>query len=450
MNAPLPDDEPAPQGKPRSAKQALLRVMRMVTPHTTALVALAVRAGAVVAGFAVTFIIGNQMGAAANGQFALVSQTAMFLSVLGLIGLEVGVVRHFAKAVALKTPVALAGLLKVSGLGIGFMLVIAVALWLGGEWVWEPLFGTAVSRSLLPVLCVLLVARGGTQLFGGLLRSQHRFTLGQAIAALTIPAATAAALLAGLASTVEQALWAAAAGGVISMIVGAAAMRRHVARTPDALTVELRPLVASSLPLWGVGIANNIGDWYGLAVAAQMLGAADAGIYRVAAQIAATLQIISIAIFSVYSAKISTAFHADNLAEVARLARTSVRLSTVTAVPAAALLMVASPFVLDQIGAEFAEAFSLIAILVIGQLAFTLTGPCGLVLAMSGNERINLAITVSGTVALLFAVPAAAKFGGLPGIAVCISVIMLLRNIIAYGVVRSKLGIGIWSGAVRA
>lgn len=450
MTAPSPDHDPSPAARRKARKQIWLWILHKVTPHTTTLIALAVRAGAVLAGFAVTFVIGNRMGAAANGQFALVSQTAMFLSVVGLVGLDVGVVRHFARAVALKIPVAATALLKVGALGTCCMLTIALVLWLGGQQVWEPLFGTAVPRTLLPVLCVLLFARGGTQLLGGLLRSQHRFTLGQVIAALTIPAGTAIALLAGLAGTVEQALWVAAAGGMVSMLVGVGAMRRHVARGSEALDVGLRPLFTSSLPLWGVGIANNIGDWYGLAVAAQMLSAADAGVYRVGAQIAATLQIISIAIFSVYSAKISTAFHADDLAQVARLARTSVRLSTLTAVPTAALLMVASPFLLDQIGPEFAGAFALIAILVIGQLAFTLTGPCGLVLAMSGNERINLAITVAGTLVLLMAVPVAAKFGGLPGIAVCTSTVMLLRNIIAYGVVRSKLGIGIWSGAVRA
>jgi O-antigen/teichoic acid export membrane protein len=442
------DRTPSDVSLPRSVHLARL-IGRKTAQHATAIIALAVRAAAVLAGFAVTFLIGNQLGAAANGQFALVSQTAAFLAVVGLLGLDVSVVRHFAKAAATKARIALAAFWQVTGLGLGLMVVIAAVLWLGGDFIWSALFGDAVPRAMLLVLCILLVGRGGTQLLGGLLRSQHRFTLGQIIAALTIPATTAIALISGAATSVEDALWAAAFGGLGSILIGAIVMQRHVGRGPEALTIPLRPVLASSLPLWGVGIALNIGEWYGLTVAAQMLGAEDAGLYRVAVQIAATLQIISIALFSIYSAKISTAFHAGDTRQVALLARSAVRVSTAASLPLVIALVVGSEFLLGQIGTEFLPALPLVFILIAGQLAQTLTGPCGLVLAMSGNERTNLAITVSSTVLLLLSVPVAAYFAGLAGIAACISVLMLLRNILAYVVVRRKLGISIWAGTVR-
>ena len=68
---------------------------------------------------------------------------------------------------------------------------------------------------------------------------------------------------------------------------------------------------------------------------------------------------------------------------------------------------------------------------------------------MSGNERINLAITIAGTVLLVVCVPIAGRQFGLEGIALCIAAIMLLRNLCAYVTVRQKLGIGIWTGTVR-
>lgn len=428
----------------------LIGIVRLKTAqHATAILALAVRAAAVLSGFVATFLIGSRFGAAASGQFALVSQTAAFLAVIGLLGLDVSVVRHFAKAAAGSGRIAAGVFWQVSGLGLGFMIAIALVLWLGGNMIWALLFGDVVPRDMLLVLCILLIARGGTSLLGGMLRSQHRFTLGQIIASLTIPLTTAAVLVGGLANSVESALWATAAGGLGSIVIGAIAMARHVGRGAEAMAIPLRAVLASSLPLWGVGIALNIGDWYGLAVAAQMLGAAEAGIYRVAVQIAATLQIIAIALFSVYSAKISTAFHAGEISQVALLARSAVRVSTAASLPLVIALVLGSEFLLGQIGAEFLPALPLVFILIAGQLAQTLTGPCGLVLAMSGNEKTNLAITVASTVLLLLCVPIAAYFAGLPGIAVCISVLMLLRNIFAYVVVRRKLGISIWAGTVR-
>lgn len=435
---------------PTSFSSRLVRLgQRKLVQHSDAIVSLAVRGAGVVAGFAVTFMIGRMLGAAANGQFALVSQTAMFLAVVGLAGLDVGVVRHFARAVADKVPLTPGTVAKVWLLGLGLMSAIALALWLGGDAAMAAMFGAMVPRELVVILGVLLLARGGVQLLGGLLRSQHRFALGQAVAALAIPAASALALALGLARTVADALWAGAAGGLLAIVISLWAMRRHVANGPGALDIPLRAVMGSSVPLWGVGIASNIGDWYGLAVAASMLGASEAGLYRVAVQIAAILQIISIALFSVYSAKISTAYHAHDTAQVALLARSAVRLSTLAATPAALLLLAGSGLVLEQIGTEFVPALPLVYILVIGQLAFTLTGPCGLVLAMSGNERINLAITLGGTALLLICVPLAASRGGAEGIALCIAAVMLLRNIVAYVIVQRKLGINIWAGTAR-
>ena len=448
MIEPRHDDCSAPNTRLPAGKRLAGLLLRKTAQHATVIIALAVRAGAVLAGFAVTFLIGSRLGPAANGQFALVSQTATFLAVVGLLGLDVSVVRHFAKVATTKGRIALAAFWQVTGLGLGLMIAIAIALWLGGDVFWIALFGDAVPRALLPVLCILLVGRGGTQLLGGLLRSQHRFTLGQTIAALTVPGTTAIAMVSSVATSVEEALWAAAFGALGSILIGAVAIQRHVGRGAEALTIPLRPVLASSLPLWGVGIALNIGEWYGLAVAAQMLGAADAGLYRVAVQVAATLQIISVALFSIYSAKISTAFHAGDTRQVALLARSAVRVSTVASLPLVIALLIGSEFLLSQIGAEFIPALPLVFILIAGQLAQTLAGPCGLVLAMSGNERTNLVITVTSTVLLLVTVPIAAYFAGLAGIAVCISVLMLLRNIFAYLVVRRKLGISIWAGTV--
>ena len=408
--------------------------------------ALAVRGGGVLAGFAVTYLIGSQLGAAATGQFALVSQTALFLSVIALLGLNVSVVRHFSKSVAQKLPLAVGAVMRVIGLGFGLMLLLSLILWLGGDLVWKTLFGTAVPRELLPVLCILLITRGGVQLLGGMLRSQHDFTIGQAIVVLTIPSATAIALAFGYVETVEGALWVGAVAGLASIALGALVLLRRVSLKSEAVDIPIRTVIASSLPLWGVGIAQNIGDWYSLAVAAQMLSAADAGLYRVGVQIAMALQVIANALFSVYSAQISAAFHAEDRARAARLARSAVRISSAIAIPTALILLAAAPFILDQIGPEFSGALPVLIVLIFGQLAFTLTGPCGLVLAMSGNERINLAITIGGTVLVLVAVPIAAYFFGLTGIAVAMSVTLLLRNLIAYAVVRQKEGIDIWMG----
>ncbi|TRD11661.1 hypothetical protein FGU71_07130 [Erythrobacter insulae] len=423
-------------------------VRRMVNENSDVLLSLAVRGATVLAGFAVTYLIGHNLGAAATGQFALVSQTAMILSVIGLFGLDVSVVRHFSKTVADKTSVAFSAFAKVLASGFGLMCILVMVLWLGGEHIWEPLFGIAVPLEMLGVLCALLVARGGVQLLGALLRSQHSFTLGQIISALAIPLATSLALVSGIAATVYEALWAAALAGLIAAAFGVGAMMRYISRRTDAAQIGMRTVFATSLPLWGVGIAQNIGDWYGLAVSAQMFGTVDAGLYRVSVQIAGALQIVSLAIFAVYSAKISAAFHADDRKLAARLARAALIISSLTAAPLVIILLFGGEFLLAQIGPEFVAAWPILAVLLIGQLALILTGPSGMILAMSGNERANLWITITSTLTLLLILPIAAHAGGLLGIAICVPCVMLLRNLAAYVTVLRKERINIWTGQV--
>ncbi|MEP0189048.1 MAG: oligosaccharide flippase family protein [Erythrobacter sp.] len=410
---------------------------------------LGVRGGAVIAGFAVTYLIGSSLGPAATGQYALVSQTALFLSVVALLGLNISVVRHFSKAIAQGKKLALRSFGKITAIGMALMALLVLILWLGADVLWPAFFDDVAPQAMLAVLCILLVARGGVQLLGGMLRSQHSFVVGQAIAVLAIPAITAIALASGIVTTVHGALWASAYAGLAALAFGALFMLRHTDRTwGGSVDISTRTVVASSLPLWGVGIAQNIGDWYSLAVAAQMLSAADAGLYRVGVQIAMALQVIANAIFSVYSAKISAAFHAEDRSKAAKLARTAVRVSTALAVPSAVVLILSADLILQQFGPDFRAAWPVLLCLVIGQLIFTLTGPAGLVLAMSGNERVNLIITIAGMSAVLVLVPIGAIYGGLVGIAVAVTAALIARNLTAYIFVRRREGIDIWSGRI--
>lgn len=435
-----PNDMPGPA--PRTPAQR-------ITAQRDVIASLAVRAGAVVASFCITYLIGSRLGAAATGQYALISQTAQFFAIVGLLGLQVSVVRHFAKAVADNARLAIGTVLKVFGVGAGLMLAIALSLWFGGDLVWRSLFGDTVPREMLLVLCLMLLGRGGVQLLDGMLRSQHNFILGQTILALTIPGTTALALAVGWVETVHGALWVAALTGLASVALGAAAMARYVRPAPRGMHIPLSSLIASSLPLWGVAIAQSISDWYSLAIAARVLSAADAGLFRVSVQIVMVLQVASLALFSVYSAKISAAFHARDRTAAARLARSAVRIGSAIAIPGTIVLLLVGEIVLAQFGPEFLAAYPVMVALLLGQLAFTLTGPCGLVLAMSGNERINLAITIGYTFVVLIATPLAALAGGLMGIAIAMSVAQLLRNGVSYAIVLRQEGIDIWSGTAR-
>lgn len=421
-------------------------IAKQIARHRPQITSMVLMVIGVLAGFAVTYMIGRNLGLEAIGQYAVITQTAMFIGVFGLFGLDQSAVRHFSKAVAERKPIALAVLLRFLGTGFGIMTALAFALVVGGLPLWERLFDNVVDPGLLGVLAIMTVGRGGALLLNGLLRSQHRFGIGMSLTAIFMPGASAIALGTGIATTVGEALWAAAFGTVAAVIVGLITISSHVGTGENTTSIPMRAIFASSLPLWGVGLIQSLNDWYTLTISARMLGAADAGLFRVGVQVAGPMQMAAGSLFAIYAAQISTAFHAGDRAKAAKIARSAVMLSSAIVLPLAVAILFGGEFLLAQIGSEFVAAYRVMAILVIGQTAFTLTGPCGLLLAMSGHERINLLISLLGTAAVLVAVPLAAKAGGLEAMAACLSAVMLARNVAAYLIVRYKVGIRIWAG----
>ncbi len=439
--------EPAAMDQRERIRQ---RLMDQLHRHRTLLGAFALRGVGILAGLALTFMLGRFLGASATGTYALVTQTTTFLAAIGLLGLDLSVVRHFSRSSADRTPIAAGMLAKVLGSGMTVLVAIAVVIGFGGKLVWQGLFGDVVGTEVLLVVCLTLLVRGAAQLLGGILRSQHRMMMGMAVALVIMPLVSATAFGLGIATTVNQILWATALGGLLASVIGLAVSLLDISTGPDALRVPMRVIFASSLPLWGAGITLVFGEWYALAVVARTLSAADAGVFRVATQIAGTLMIITTTISSVYTPQISSAFHGSDRLAVARLGRTAIRFSLMLAVPLAMAIVGVTYFFLPMIGSEFTAAMPLVIVMVAGQVLIALFGPAGLVLSMSGHERMSLGISITGTAALLVFAPLAAIHAGILGVAICVSAILVGRNLTAYLFVRYRLGIRIWAGQVAS
>lgn len=437
----MPPIEHRKMGSPR-----LLELLARIGLDRALISTLLTRGAGVLAAFAVTFLIGHNLGAAAMGRYALVMQTASLLAVAGLVGLDVGVVRHLAKAVAERKRIALSLLGRILLLGLAMLMAISALLAVGKDVVWSLLFGEHITQGWLLVLCILILGRGFTQLVSGLLRSQHHFTLAMAVWTLFMPGFTALALAFGLASSVGGALWAGTIGAGAAIVSGLAVLIVSRESSSAQLNIPIKAILVTSLPLWLSGFLLVLGDWYGLMVAARVLGPADAGLFRVSVQIASVLMIVSSTIFSVYSARISAAFHAQDRDGAAHLARSAAISSAILATPLAILIWLGGSFLLGQIGPEFGRAFPVLAVITTTQLFIALTGPSGLVLAMSGHEKLNLLIVALGSLASLVIAPLAAMAGGLVGLALAVGIALIAQNLSAALTVRRRLGIDILRG----
>lgn len=423
----------------------LCRSAKAVSTHRASLLSICVRGFTVIAGFVIAFLIGNRFGAEALGIYALVTQTAMFLSIVAVGGLDLSIVKYFpviAGKPAYKCRTVFALFLACSGI----CLAVTTLVLLFGNFYFSQFPEVPSDTLLLAVLGVIFVSRAFTRTTSAFLRSQRSYVYSQVVEGLLIPLPVIAFVLLGWAENVVDILLATASFGLLAITIGILSSFQKTTKSHNGLSAPIRGLFITALPLWAVAIIKNFGDWYALSIVGAELSVADAGLFRIAVQIATSLAIITVGLFGVFSPQISTAIAQDDPQAVARLARTATFLSLALAFPAIAILGGGADLILRLVGEEFVAARTPLLILLVGQFVYMVSGPSGILLALMGKQSVNLYIALAALLCLATTIPIAAKVYGLLGVAFALAAITSGQNIAIYLAVRRLLHIDIWSG----
>jgi len=422
-------------------------ISNLFEQYGSVVLSVGIRGASVITSAAVTWFISRYYGASANGQFALVNQTAIFLSVVGLFGLDLAAVRHFSAVSSAHGRLSRVTFLQMAAFSFTFLAGISAVVLVARSAIMAGIFNGVIPIEFLIISVFLILGRGGARLFGAVLRSQGHFALGQALEALFTPLTVCISILLVKSLSLFNVLIINAGASILAMTIAFSICLTRTSVSGD-IQPSMKTLFHSALPLWGVGIIANISEWYGLTVTAHLLGTAEVGYYRVATQITMAMQVISLSLFNVYTPKISTAFRESNMEQVGYLTRTATLLSAILALPIAFCILGFSDFILNLFGKEFLVAASVLKILVVGQLFFTLTGPCGMTMAMAGYEKTNLAFSVASILLIVFLVPLATWLWGLIGLAFCVSAVMISKNVASLVWLRLKLGLNVVTGSV--
>lgn len=421
------------------------RLYRLALAHSSSLLSIGARGLIVVAGFVIAYMIGSRLGAEALGTYALVTQTAMFLSIVAVGGLDLSIVRHFP-IVAGRHPYSARSVMRMFGAAFAICLAITGIVFVFGPLFFAMFDEVDADRTLLAILSAIFISRAFTRATSAFLRSQRLYVYSQVVEGLIIPLPVIALLLFGVLQTVEQILLTTALAGLVAVAIGIGSSLRRTSLAPDAARVALSPLYVMALPLWGVAIVKNFTDWYSLSVVGAQLSVAEAGQYRIAFQIASALPIIAIGIFGVFSPQIASAAENGEYYDVAQLGRTATRLSLALGLPLVLLLIIISRPLLGFVGEGFEAAQTPLFILLIGQAAYLGVGPSGIILALMGRQMINLSLSLIAVVIYVVVIPLSAIHLGLIGVAAAITVVIVAQNVSQYVAVRWLLKIDVWSG----
>lgn len=403
----------------------------------------------VVLGFAITYYIGRHFGPEASGEYALLTQTGMLLSLFALLGTDFSVVREYSAVTRGQQMVSQAALVRliiaIFGLNVALIGLLAA---LPTSWTFDVV---GISPGFFPVMIIalVLVARSMTRLSAAFLRSQGEHGFGQLVELLLIPIIVLLGIVLAQPSSVGETLVMTAAAGGCAAILGIGRMMRHSGNGPTRLAVSIAHLIRVGLPIWGLGVALNFADWFALATVSANAGLSEAGIFRIAMLVGTSLLFAVQGLITVVGAQIARAQHDGDLASVALLSRRATLLSFGIISPAATLLWFGAEAILRFVGPEFVAGADALRIFLIGQIVYSLFSVSSQALAMLGHARFNLVIDLSCTATFLGLAPWATATWGIEGMALAMAAFLTARSVIAFGWLRYKTGINTITGGMH-
>jgi O-antigen/teichoic acid export membrane protein/Mrp family chromosome partitioning ATPase len=349
----------------------------------------------------VTLLVARRLGRIDVGVYAQAYAFLALLSPLAMIGLTQGLTRFVAVQLADRDPGAVRGTVR---LGVGLATAVAAAigsvLFVAGPWLaraafHEPrlTFPLQIVALALPPSAFTAAALAATQGY----RTMRPFAL---IGLIFEPVArlgiAAVLLLAGM--ELRGVMVALLASNLVAAVLAAVALRRVMGPPTAPATYLPRKLLAFSAVSWFAGLASTGLIWADILLLGLLDSSGQVGVYNVATRLVHLATFVMLPINAAFAPRIADLDHrgqTESLRHTYGLAASwIIRLS----LPAFVLLMVFPRQLLAVFGGGFAVGAAVTMILAVGKLVDAATGPCGLMLNMSGRPSLNVLDNIVGLV----------------------------------------------------
>lgn len=394
--------------------------------------------------FGFSFLVARHLGAAGNGAYALAVTTGQFAAIIALLGLDFLLLRTMAGDLR-EGKKALARGAARTALGITTLAAIVIGIVLAA--VGAPLLNNILGESLDPLLIYLAAAavvpltlnrmavaslRGaGSMLTAQWLDGPQTIVLAFAILAGILISRS------GFDVTTAVVLYfgSAAVSAVIAWLLYILRVRSWPA--PERAAVV--PMLKQGWLISFVAISRVVIDWLVLVSLGSLFTTVEVGQFRTALQIAALVALIVSTFDTIAGPRIAGAWRIGDIAHIHKIRRQAVGTMMVISAPIFVLALGFPEWILGLFGPEFVPAATALRILALGQLVNILAGPAGTVMLMIGEERNSLIISIVALVALVLLCVTLVPAYGLVGAALTTSIIIVLRTMISWYLVRRSL-----------
>src|SRR6266540_1643556 len=351
----------------------------------------------------ITLLLARRLGRDDVGRYAQAFALLSLLALLSLSGLRTGLTRFVAVHLVAGRAGAVRGTVRLGVvLSGGVAALLGVALLLAAPGLARGLFhdpGLAlplqVVALVLPAATFTDAALAATQGF----RTMKPFALvGLVLEPLLRVGLSAALVMAG--AGLRGALAALLITRLVAAAVAAWALRRLLRRVgPAAPTFSgLRELLGFSMLSWGASLASSGLVWADTLLIGVLRSSAEVGVYNVATRLVTLATFVMPAINGAFGPRIANLHHRGDSDSLRRTYAVATSWILRLSLPGFVALLAFPDELLRLFGNGFREGAAVTAVLAVGKLADAGTGPCGLMLNMSGRP---LWSTVNNLVALV-------------------------------------------------
>lgn len=358
---------------------------------------------------------------------SLVSQLGMNFAVVRLIAESLGNEKHEQAASVARLALTLVGkaVAVISCLGLFYVLVRPP----------EVFVELSLDRFVLLVLALWYSFQTLLGVTAECLRGYHDVRAA-AFYGVTLPgllSITAMFLLWNLvaSSSIDTVLTLLAGSIALSAVLGARRLGQKMLPTHGKGQADLSGLISIAWPMWTTNITLLVLTQADIWIIGSFLTVDDVAVYGAATRLIMAISVSLMILNSVVSPDIADLFARRQLARLEQMLRNGTTLAAIPAALAMLVFYIAGERLLALLyGPFYGNGYPVLVVLGIGQLFNVISGPCGLVLLMTGYQRTMMKISVmTSLLAIVTSVYAAIHIGVL-GVAAVFSGALIVQNIL--------------------
>lgn len=418
--------------------KVLLKKNELIAPM---LVSLLVRMLGALSAFILSLVIGRELGAEESGYFFLSFTIVTFAAAFSRIGFDTTLVRFVGAAGIDDSWQDIRFSLRISVLLVGVIAsAVSLMIFIASDFLAVTVFAKPELRDVLRNISPGVVGLSLLTLLAMALQGLHRVAPSIFVVNISVNLLVLFAVYGLELTTAVDIGFAWGISSFVTVAFGFLFWVRYSKPSSKPLTINLKLLLASAMPLWVAVLMSQITQWFGQFMAGAYLDSEQIAQLAVAQRTAMLTSFILLALNLVVAPRFAALYKQNEMKQLQKLALTLVKLMVISAVPIVSIMMIFSNQIMGLFGDGFSSGGHLLQILALGQLINVVTGSVGFLLSMSGHEKdLRNTVMISGPTAVILGVFLVPVFGA-TGSAVATALAVAIQNLVAVYWVKKRLG----------